>query len=115
MKAPEILSSNLPARPRAYTKEFGKHLLSLWKEETASGTPRLCMRQKVHVSQAVSDKELFNSLSLGDTWPDGDLGAVWGYLWRNKKLLVPLSWQSTMEAFNEEVQSSVPNLQEDAF
>ena len=74
-------------------------------------TPRLCMRQKVHVSGKDKDKELFDSMAMGDPWADAEMVQVWSYLYKNKKLLIPASWQSTMAAFNDELRASVPRMQ----
>ena len=102
------LKANLP---RVYTKQFGQKLLELWREEQASATPRLPMRQKLHLSGQESDREIFDSMQLGDPWGDAEMVEVWCYLYKNKHLLVPSSWQSTMAAFHEELRASVPRLQ----
>ena len=93
--------------PRAYTKKFGRKLLSLWEEEKASSTPRLCLRQKLHISGRATDKDLFCGLELGDTWPEAEMVQVWSYLYSNKRLHIPDSWQSTMDAFNDELRVTV--------
>lgn len=80
--------------------------MELWEEECSSPQPRLCMRQKVHVSGSMTDKDMFRSLDLGDTWPDAELVELWSYLYRNKKLIVPAGWQTTMDEFNQELQDS---------
>ena len=94
--------------PRIYTRAFGECLLSLWDEERTSGQPRLSMRQKVHVATGLSDRELFQGLQLGDTWPDAEMVQVWSYLYNNKQLLIPSSWQSIMHDFNIELLDTVP-------
>lgn len=48
-----------------------------------------------------TDKELFESLDLGDVWPEAELVQVWFYLYRNSHLRIPDSWSNTMEKFNE--------------
>ncbi|CAE7328646.1 unnamed protein product [Symbiodinium sp. CCMP2592] len=91
----------------SYSKAFGKKILELWRQECTAEQPRLCMRQKVHIDSRMTDKELFQSLPLGDTWPDAEMVQVWAYLYKNKKLIVPSSWQSTMDSFNSELLESV--------
>ena len=66
------------------------------------------MRQKAHVAAGCTDRELFCSLELGDMWPDAELAELWAYLYGNKKLSVPPSWQATMAHFNQELASSAP-------
>ena len=57
---------------------------------------------------ALAGRDLFRSLQLGDTWPDAEMVQVWAYLYKNKRLMVPISWQSTMDDFNSELMESVP-------
>ena len=102
-------SPSLPLR--AYTKAFGRKILSLWEEEKASSRPRLCLRQKYAVPQDATDRELFMSLPTGDTWPDADMVRVWAYLYMNRKLAIPTSWQSTMNAFHAELLETAPGYQ----
>eukprot|EP00439_Symbiodinium_sp_Y106_P061660 s1281_g9.t1 len=93
---------------RSYSRAFGKKILELWQQERTAEQPRLCMRQKVHIDSGMTDKEVFESLPLGDTWPDAEMVQVWAYLYKNKKLIVPSSWQSVMDSFNSELLESVP-------
>ncbi|CAE7757411.1 unnamed protein product [Symbiodinium pilosum] len=92
----------------SYSRVFGKRILELWDEERASTQPRLCLRQKTQVSQDLTDRELFSSLQLGDTWPDAELVQVWCYLYNNKNLMIPPTWQATMDAFHSELKETAP-------
>ena len=51
----------------------------------------------------LTDKELFAQTELGDVWWDASLPWVWAYLYHNKKLRVPPSWQNVIEDFHEEL------------
>ena len=53
-----------------------------------------------------TDKDIFQSLPLGDTWADAELVELWAYLYGNKKLLVPSGWQRTMEELNQQLLDS---------
>ena len=64
------------------------------------------MRQKVPIAASMTDKEIFRTLPLGDTWPDAEMVELWAYLFQNKKLMVPAGWQAIMEEFNQELQDS---------
>ncbi|CAE7835102.1 unnamed protein product, partial [Symbiodinium sp. KB8] len=90
----------------SYSKAFGKKVFQLWEEECSSPQPRLCMRQKVPIAASMTDKEIFRTLPLGDTWPDAEMVELWAYLFQNKKLMVPAGWQAIMEEFNQELQDS---------
>ena len=68
------------------------------------------MRQKVHVSRSMTDKELFAKMPLGDTWPDAEMVELWAYLFQNKKLIVPAGWQTIMDDFNQELKDSAAQL-----
>ena len=94
--------------PRIYPKEFAKHCLSLWEEERESTQPRLSMRQKVHVSSSATDRELFEGLELGDLWADAEMVSVWAYLYKNKHLIIPQTWQPTMANLNSALLDSAP-------
>ena len=97
--------------PRSYSRVFGQRILELWDEERASTQPRLRLRQKSHVREDATDRELFTSLELGDTWADAELVQVWCYLYNNKNLMVPPTWKATMESFNSELKETAPCLE----
>ena len=68
------------------------------------------MRQKVAIPRGATDKELFLGLELDDTWAESEMIEVWAYLFANKHLHVPHSWQSTMDAFDAELKDAAPYL-----
>lgn len=72
--------------------------------------PRLCMRQKIPCNSKATDKELFEALPLGDTWPEAELVQCFAYLYRNARLKIPASWQSTLKTFHQTLMDSVANL-----
>ncbi|CAE7737747.1 unnamed protein product [Symbiodinium sp. CCMP2456] len=90
-----------------YAKAFAQHVLSLWDDERESRQPRLSMRQKVHVRTDATDKELFQGLAMKDPWPDAEMVSVWAYLYKNKYLNIPLTWQSIMSEFNSALLDTV--------
>ncbi|CAL1131728.1 unnamed protein product, partial [Cladocopium goreaui] len=59
------------------------------------------------MASMATDKELFQSMPLGDTWPEAELIQTWAYLYRNKHLKIPDSWQSTLKEFHETLMDSV--------
>ena len=61
------------------------------------------MRQKVVLNATMTDRELFDAMAIGDHWPEAELIQVWAYLYRNKRLCIPSSWQPTLEKFNADV------------
>ena len=103
----DVLLKHEP-KSRSYTKAFGRAILQLWQEECADSQPRLCLRQKIHISAGKTDKDLFTALPVGDTWVDAGMVEVWIYLFQNKKLLIPAGWQDVMQDFNKELQDSAP-------
>ena len=49
-----------------------------------------------------TDREIFESLKLTDTWDDADLFTVFSYLWNSKSTSIPDSWLTTMVNFEKE-------------
>ena len=115
---PEVLSvaflnyilRTLKPQLRIYTAAFARRILELWNEEQESKQPRLSVRQKVHVGNDLSDRELFQQLTMDDTWPDAEMVSVWAYLYANKHLVIPHTWQSTMSDMNRELLDTAPRL-----
>ena len=68
------------------------------------------MRQKIHVDSKSSDHQLFRALALDDTWPDAELVQLWSYLYGNKQLLIPATWQSTMAELNAQLLDTATRL-----
>lgn len=64
-------------------------------------------RMKVGPPPQLSDRELFQSLPLGDPWHDAQMLEVWDYLWRHPKTDVPLSWQTCLNDFDRELRATL--------
>ena len=62
------------------------------------------LRCKAPVSTKLTDKEVFESLELGDCWWDAELPRTFFYLWDKTFEKIPNSWLSTMKAFHHELQ-----------
>lgn len=90
--------------PRTYPKGFGEGLTGImggWRPQ-----PRL--RQKRPVNLDLTDKELFQSMELGDLWEDACLVETYRYLRFHKKSLVPLEWQPVLEELDAELDNLYP-------
>ena len=91
-----FLRSMLPTRH--YTKDLGFALGSLLEEQQHH--PPLDLRNKRHVAPAMTDREIFDSMSLGDCWWDAELPQLYWYLKKKlPNLSIPESWEETMETF----------------
>lgn len=88
---------------REYPKGLGKSFLKIFSDLKVQEHPKPCLRQKYDYSHIQSEKELFDSLPIGDTWPDAMLSECYFYLYKNKSLRVPDEWASTMRLFTEEL------------
>ena len=93
---------------RAYPAGLGHHLLKVWRE--VKDLPRKSMREKPVVSTTATDRELFEQMEVGDVWAEAELIQVWSYLYRNRNLTIPESWQSTMKSFNSTLMDIVSQL-----
>ena len=69
---------------REYPKGLGKALVKMYRELNIPEAPLACLRQKADIAYT-SDLQLFNSLPMGDTWPDASLKDVYLYLWKFNK------------------------------
>ena len=86
---------------RAYPLDFGKALEKLlWEQK-----PVPDLRGKLELPAGLSDRELFEQTPTGDLWWDASLPFVWEYLYKNRKCVIPTSWEETMSRFNAEVMS----------
>ena len=95
-----FLHSMLPTRH--YTKDLGFALGSLLEEQQHH--PPLDLRNKRHVAPAMTDREIFDSMSLGDCWWDAELPQLYWYLKKKlPNLSIPESWEETMETFEREL------------
>lgn len=71
--------------------------------------PEPVLRQKLELSPRATDLEIFQSLSLGDTWEDASLRDVYWYLRRSGKATVPDSWVETFDEFDASVREFAPS------
>ena len=86
-------------RLRAYPYGFGERLVALFRARDAAAD----LRGKPCIPPADTDREVFAKLPLDDCWWDAGLPSLFFYLWRNERLKVPPSWESTMRDFHEEL------------
>ena len=70
--------------------------------------PEPHLRQKKEVNLNLSDKEIFQSMPLGDVWQDANLIEVYRYLRKFKKHVVPQSWESVFDDFDAELEKLYP-------
>ena len=66
----------------------------------------LC-RSKIGPSLVQSDREIFQSLPLGDPWHDAQMLEVWNYLWNHPQLEIPCSWLDSMIVFDREIRATI--------
>jgi len=70
--------------------------------------PEPHLRQKKEVNLNLSDKEIFQSMPLGDVWQDANLIEVYRYLRKFKKNVVPQSWESVFDDLDAELEKLYP-------
>lgn len=87
------------ADARAYPREFGVALESALRQQK----PVADLRGKVFLTPGRTDRELFENEPLGDLWWDAKMPWVFEYLYHNRKLNIPESWEATMETFRKEL------------
>ena len=90
-----------PRLCRAYPEGLGVHLIKAWRQY--KDLPRAGLRQKLPLNSAATDREMFESMELGDTWAEAEIIQVWCYLYRNSQLRIPDSWEHTLRRFHETV------------
>lgn len=64
-------------------------------------------RMKFATPTKLTDREMFESLELGDCWHDANMLEVWDYLFKHAKTCVPSSWESCMEKFDKDLRSTI--------
>ena len=70
--------------------------------------PRLRQKQKVDVD--LTDREIFQSLELGDDmWEDAHLISAYRYLRHYHKVQVPVSWQAVLEQLDADLEKLCPS------
>ena len=90
---------------REYPKGLGKALVKIWRDNKIQQTPIACLRQKKTFQHMTSEFQLFNSLPMGDTWPDAKLADCFFYLWTCKRVAIPQEWRETMKLFAKELKA----------
>lgn len=61
------------------------------------------MRHRLKIDPKKTDRELFESLPLGDVWVDGKMHLVWKYIYTSKYVSIPASWENAMKIFDDEL------------
>ena len=61
------------------------------------------MRHRLKIDPTKTDRELFESLPLGDVWIDGKMHLVWKYMYTSKHVSIPASWENAMKIFDDEL------------
>ena len=61
----------------------------------------LDMRNKKEVAPLMTDKEIFQSMELGDVWWDAELPQLYWYLRKSPTLKIPESWEATISSFEQ--------------
>lgn len=85
---------------RAYTEGFIKELLRCFE----SRGPFTCMlRTKQKIDSTCTDRSIFEALPLGDVWIESKMHLAWAYIYNNKYMVVPDSWQTAIQSFNKEL------------
>ena len=79
--------------------------------ETEMTHQRRDLRRKNYVDPDCSDRELFESLDMGDVWIDANLAKTYFYLRENTHLEIPESWKMTIANFDMELFAAVPHWQ----
>lgn len=85
---------------RCYPEGFARKLLECFAGRR--GLPGH-MRHKHPVDVSLTDRQLFERMSLTDPWIDASMCEVWKYLYHNKHVVIPESWTSTMADFDKEL------------
>ena len=91
----------MPRTARTYPAGFGHGLCQIMAGWQAQ--PHL--RQKRPVDVNMSDREIFASLPIGDTWPDAELLSVYQYLRKSTKTHVPESWHEVFTQLDSQLQN----------
>ena len=87
-----------------------KKLYSSFVEHRAADSTRLCLRAKNSINPVLTDRELFQSMPLGDAWEDASVASVYFYLRKGRFLVIPDSWQATIDDFDRDLQERVASL-----
>ncbi len=86
---------------RHYPKQFGATLAKLMDGQLPSGD----LRNKVEFDTNLSDREIFASMRIQDAWFDANIPELYWYLRKLPNLVIPNSWQATMDDFETELKA----------
>ena len=70
---------------------------------------QLLTRKKIEANTNFSDRELFRSMPLLDTWQDADLVSVFEYMYNHPRTCIPDSWVNTMQQFRGQLLETCPD------
>ena len=87
---------------RVYPMGFVRQLFKVFTHESAQKS-KGHLRNKNLTNPTMTDLELFQSMPLSDAWEDAGVASVYFYLRRNRYLVVPDSWEATIQAFDREL------------
>ena len=90
---------------RAYPSGFAQKLLQLYEERRNPFPAHL--RHRTTVDVTLTDRQLFDRLTIGDVWLDAGLHYVWAYLYSCPSVQIPPSWVPSMRSFDEELRKVV--------
>ena len=99
---------------RVYPKRFVAQLYRAFYE-TEAIHQRRDLRHKNAVDTSKSDRELFDALPLGDLWSDCNMVNTYWYARENRRLVIPDSWQCSIDNFERELRKTVPGLNQPYF
>ena len=58
----------------------------------------------------LTDRQVFESMPLGDVWEDASVASTYFYLRKGKYLVIPDSWQATIDEFDRALHERVASL-----
>ena len=68
------------------------------------------LRAKNSVNPVLTDRQIFESMQLGDAWEDASVASVYFYIRKGRFLVIPDSWQATIDDFDRALQEHVASL-----
>lgn len=71
--------------------------------------PQPVLRQKKPFAADSTDRQIFESLKLGDPWPDAGLPDAYWYIRKSSRAAIPDSWLDAFEAFDAELRVIAPS------
>ena len=93
--------------PRRYPSGFGMALLNGYLM-SCEGEFRRDLRKKFDLDPSMSDREIFNMYPLlDDQWMGASLPEIFFYLYGCNRLVIPDSWQESMDDFKNQLVSLI--------